>query len=85
MFSLECSSIYRGKPDRFKDVDTESLVYLYKDIEFAYLDINHALEHASATQSVYFSADAKSCLDTLSEIKCVLFTRGIKEFSVTEG
>jgi hypothetical protein len=85
MSAHECSTDLDVKSNRFKDVDTDVLLDLYKDIEHSYQDINHALEHASAAQTLYFSADARSCKDTLTEIKCVLFTRGIKEFASIEG
>jgi hypothetical protein len=85
MSNQECSADLDVKSNRFKDVETEVLIDLYKDIEHSYRDINHVLENASAAQTLYFSADARSCEDTLTEIKCVLITRGIKEFASIEG
>ncbi len=83
--SQECSPEYQTKLSRFKDADTDALIDLYKGVERSYKDINHALEHASAAQTLYFSADRRACQETLSEIKCVLFTRGVREFASTEG
>ncbi len=76
--SQECTSDWGAKQSRFKDADTEALIYLYQDVERSFKDIKNALKHASPAQILYFSADARSCQDTLSEIKCVLVTRGIQ-------
>ncbi len=83
--SQECSPDYHAKLSRFKDADTDALIDLYKDVERSYKDISHALEHASAAQTLYYSADARSCKDALTEIQCVLFTRGVREFASMEG
>ncbi len=83
--SHECPPDYDAKQSRFKDADTDALIDLYKGVERSYMDINHALKHASPAQILYFSADAQACRDALSEIKCVLFTRGVREFASMEG
>ncbi|OLS15631.1 MAG: hypothetical protein RBG13Loki_0730 [Promethearchaeota archaeon CR_4] len=78
MLSRRNSSAYREKLNRFKDVDTDVLITLYKDIEHSYNDINQALKRASVEQTFYFAADAKSCKTTLTEIKKTLRARGDK-------
>jgi len=83
--SQERSSEYLAKRNRFKDVDTDVLISLYKDIEQSHQALIKTLDNASSIQTFYFSADASNCAKTMTEIKNVLFSRGIKEFSSPEG
>jgi hypothetical protein len=79
--AVEPSVDFEQKLNRFRSVDSDSLLSLYGDIERSYKDILKALDIASSTQSFYFSADAGNCAKTMAEIRSVLFSRGIRQFS----
>ncbi len=81
--SIPCTSYgdYEEKMNRFRSVDTDTLLSLYSDIKRTRGEILKALDNATATQAFYFSADAGNCAKTLSEIQNVLFARGVRDFS----
>ena len=70
---------HKEKLNRFRDVDSETLLSLYTDIKRTHKEILKALDNATATQAFYFSADAGNCAKTLSEIQNVLFARGVRD------
>ena len=70
---------------RFRDINTEILISLYKDIQYTHYNILKVLETASATETFYFSADARNCQSTLAAIRSILFSRGVREFPEYEG
>jgi hypothetical protein len=72
---------YEAKLSRFKDVDSETLASLYKDVEQSHKCILEALETSTGASTFYFSADARNCSNTLAEIKTILFSRGVRDIS----
>ncbi len=77
--TVEISKLYEEKRNQFRSVDTDTLLSLYCDIERSYKAVLQALDTATSTQSFYFSADASNFAKTMSEIRNVLFTRGLRE------
>lgn len=83
--SREMHPEHEDKTIRFKDVETDVLLSLYKDVQRSHSSILNALDTASAIQRFYFSADARNCQSTLAEIRSVLFSRGIRQIPTDDN
>ncbi|HMF31243.1 MAG TPA: hypothetical protein VKK79_07510 [Candidatus Lokiarchaeia archaeon] len=81
LVSHDCTPDFEAKLNRFKDVDSESLISLFKDVEQTHQCILKALDTASGSATFFYSADASNCSKTMTEIKTVLFSRGIRDLT----